>query len=223
MTKYAKEGINCSICQKLLKKGERRANQFLCCNENSRNLTECQKKHYKLKRDKVSREKPPLDYGYIICDVCEETIKKQDSSQKRCISGIKGVQSECQKKALRRYASNQYHAATKDQPRRKKTVHPVRRKGDQNIEKKHFAATRHEIETKPGTVTVVKMGGQEKRACMKCGEKFVSVHNFNRICSKCTVLNDRATTRCYKLAPLDGGSLKTFVKKDWASNILGEN
>jgi hypothetical protein len=108
--KYAKQGIHCRICRKWLKKGMRKANQFLCCNDDSRNLTGCQKRYYKAKRDKVAEEKPPIDYGYIICDTCKKSIKKQDALQKRCISGIKGKSSECQKEAMRRYAANRYDA-----------------------------------------------------------------------------------------------------------------
>jgi hypothetical protein len=108
--KYAKQGIYCRICRVWLKKGERKANQFLCCNEDSRNLTICQKKYYKAKRDIAAMEKPAIDYGRLTCDTCGSDIKKQDAMQKRCITGIKGKSSECQKKAMRKYAANQYHA-----------------------------------------------------------------------------------------------------------------
>jgi hypothetical protein len=72
-------------------------------------LTNCQRKYYKIKRDTAAREKPAIDYGRLICDTCGKDIKKQDAMQKRCITGIKGKSSECQKEAMRKYAANQYH------------------------------------------------------------------------------------------------------------------
>ncbi len=101
-TKYAKEGCECKVCKIWLKKGERKANQFLCCNEDSRDLTVCQRKYYKDKRAKIAEKKPKRDYGELVCDVCLETVKKTDPLQKRCTSGEKGVLSECQKEGMRR-------------------------------------------------------------------------------------------------------------------------
>ncbi len=101
-TKYARHGCECRICKKWLKKGQRKANQFLCCNKDSRNLTACQKLYYKKKRAKIAAAKPKPDYGFIICDVCQTKVKKTDPLQKRCTSGKKGVLSECQKEGMRR-------------------------------------------------------------------------------------------------------------------------
>ncbi|MCK5219714.1 hypothetical protein KAR10_09330, partial [bacterium] len=97
----AKQGINCRICRTWLKKGERKANQFLCCNKDSRILTNCQKRHYQLKRVAVADAKPVPDYGSMICDQCGLRQKKQDPMQKRCVSNVKGERSECQKKGMR--------------------------------------------------------------------------------------------------------------------------
>lgn len=100
--KYAKEGIECFVCKKWLKKGVRKANQFLCCNDDSRDLTECQRTYYKNKRAEIAKLKPKPEYGYVICDVCRTKVKKTDPLQKRCTSGIKDVLSECQKEGMRR-------------------------------------------------------------------------------------------------------------------------
>ncbi len=100
--KYAKEGCECRICKKWLAKGKRKANQFLCCNKDSRDLSKCQKKYYKDKRAAIAKLKPKPDYGYVICDVCRTKVKMTDPAQKRCTSGTKGVLSECQKEGMRR-------------------------------------------------------------------------------------------------------------------------
>ncbi len=100
--KYAREGIGCFICKKWLEKGLRKANQFLCCNDDSRDLTECQRTYYKNKRAEIAKLKPKPVYGFVICDVCRKTVKKTDPLQKRCTSGTKGVLSECQKEGMRR-------------------------------------------------------------------------------------------------------------------------
>ncbi len=100
--KYAKEGCECKICKKWLAKGKRKANQFLCCNRDSRDLSKCQKKYYKDKRARIAKLKPKPDYGYVICDICRTKVKMTDPAQKRCTSGTKGVLSECQKEGMRR-------------------------------------------------------------------------------------------------------------------------
>lgn len=101
-SKYAKEGCKCFICGKWLGKGKRKANQFLCCKKDSRDLSKCQKKYYKDKRAEIAKLRPEPDYGYVICDICRSKVKKTDPMQKRCTSGIKGVLSECQKEGMRR-------------------------------------------------------------------------------------------------------------------------
>ena len=154
--KYAKQGVNCRICRIWLKKGERKANQFLCCNDDSRILTSCQKRYYKAKRDKALEGRAIPDYGHINCDICKSYIKKQDPMQKRCTSGIKGKLSECQKEGVRRNANNK----------------------DDN----------DPAETAETT----------KRICLKCGEFFDSIQEFNRICEKCDDLNTKAI-REYKM------------------------
>ncbi len=105
-TKFAREGCRCRICKKWLAKGKRKANQQLCCNEDSRDLTPCQKLYYKNKRAAIAKARPKPDYGFMVCDVCQKKVKKTDSLQKRCTSGIKGVLSECQREGMRRNSSN---------------------------------------------------------------------------------------------------------------------
>ncbi len=150
-TKYAREGCECKVCKVWLKKGERKANQFLCCNEDSRDLTDCQRKYYKNKRAKIAKAKPKADYGDLVCDVCLSTVKKTDPLQKRCTSGIKGELSECQKEGMRRNSNKGYNDINQLYP---------------------------EVPTK-------------KRDCLRCGKEFDSLHKYNRVCDKCTIVNDK--------------------------------
>ncbi len=126
-SKYAREGCECRICKKWLEKGERKANQFLCCNDDSRDLTECQIKYYKDKRAKKAKLRPKPNYGFVICDVCRKTVKKTDPMQKRCTSGIKGVLSTCQKAGMRRTCNKK---GNKDLPTKKRTCLKCREKFD---------------------------------------------------------------------------------------------
>ncbi len=156
-SKFAKEGCPCRICRKWLEKGVRKANQFLCCNDNSRELTDCQKLYYKKKREAIAAARPAPDYGFVICDVCQTKVKKTDPLQKRCTSGIKGVLSECQKEGMRRNSN--------------------KNNDDDDL---------------PEIVTT-------KRLCLKCGDIFDSLHIHNRICDKCTVINDRGVRKEHRV------------------------
>lgn len=155
--KYAKVGCRCKQCKKWLKKGVRKANQFLCCNDDSRDLTKCQKSYYKNKRAKIAKTKPRPDYGFVVCDVCLTKRKKTDPLQKRCTSGIKGVLSNCQKEGMRRNSSKSC-----------------------------------DNEDRPDVPT-------EKRLCLKCGNRFDSLHLFNRVCDKCCVVNDKGIKQEHKV------------------------
>lgn len=155
--KYAREACRCRTCKKWLKKGVRKANQFLCCNDDSRDLTECQRTYYKNKRAKIAEAKPRPDYGFVICDVCLIKRKKTDPLQKRCTSGIKGVLSSCQKEGMRR-----------------------------NSNKSSDDGDLPDVPTK-------------KRVCLKCQKKFDSLHSHNRVCDKCTIVNDRGTRQEHRV------------------------
>ncbi len=158
--KYARAGLPCRICGTWLYKGKRKANQFLCNNDDSRDRTACQREYYKRKRDVISATKPKPDYGELVCDICQKTVKRTDPLQKRCTSGKKGILSKCQREGMRKN--------TKNKPRKKRYV---------------------------GTVKVI----TKKRTCLKCDKKFDSLHPFNRICDKCTVLNDRGGKKEHKV------------------------
>lgn len=41
------------------------------------------------------------------------------------------------------------------------------------------------------------IGSKQKRMCLKCGEKFPSKGPYNRICDKCSSMNERVATSTY--------------------------
>jgi hypothetical protein len=110
--RYATQGCKCRVCKKWLEKGERKANQFLCCNKDSRILTTCQKKHRQVK---ARQDKDLRDKGLsktLVCDQCKKTIPRTDLHQKRCVSGTKGILSPCQKKAIKDHGAKHYKEVT---------------------------------------------------------------------------------------------------------------
>jgi hypothetical protein len=110
--RYAKHGSKCVVCKKWLKVGERKANQFLCCNEDSRILTNCQKKHRQTKARQVKKTRDEKLPQTLICDQCKKTIPRTDLHQKRCVSGKKGILSACQKKAIKDHGAKHYKEVT---------------------------------------------------------------------------------------------------------------
>ncbi len=40
---------------------------------------------------------------------------------------------------------------------------------------------------------------QKKRLCLKCGKKFTSKGLYNRICERCSLLNERVATSIYSV------------------------
>ncbi len=50
-----------------------------------------------------------------------------------------------------------------------------------------------------------KFGSKKKRLCLKCGEKFLSERPYNRICEKCSLINERIALHTHSVSskPLD--------------------
>jgi hypothetical protein len=89
---YAKTDFDCLECGTTLKAGERTPHQTLCTvGRNTTVLSPCQAAWYNKK--KVIRRK---ELQFIICDICKQKTKQLDLRQVRCVTGIKGVLSECQ-------------------------------------------------------------------------------------------------------------------------------
>lgn len=117
--KRALKGCNCQWCGKWLEKGVRKPKQLLCCNNDSRDLTACQREYYKQKRADIAKTMPIPDYGVLICDVCLREIKKTAVFQKRCTSDITGELSKCQKEGNQR---------TKNKNRKELAIVPTKKR-----------------------------------------------------------------------------------------------
>jgi hypothetical protein len=107
---YASTPTNCLCCKVLIPVGVRRPNQTLCLaskeerKDNPVKLSRCQVTYY---NDKKQAKKKALNF--IICDQCHKKIQPEDPLQVRCVSGIEGVDSDCQTKA-KKLASQKFHA-----------------------------------------------------------------------------------------------------------------
>ncbi len=51
-----------------------------------------------------------------------------------------------------------------------------------------------------------KFRSKKRRLCLKCGEKFLSECPYNRICEKCSLINERIALKTYSVSskPLVG-------------------
>jgi hypothetical protein len=110
--RYAKRGCKCQICGTWLALGKRKANQFLCCNEDSDNLTVCQKRHRQLKLINDTAESNKDRISTLVCDQCHKTIPRINQHQKRCMSEVEGERSQCQKDAMKKISAD--HEANKN-------------------------------------------------------------------------------------------------------------
>ncbi len=45
-----------------------------------------------------------------------------------------------------------------------------------------------------------KFGSKKKRLCLKCGEKFLSECHNNRICEKCSLINERIALKTHSVS-----------------------
>ena len=45
-----------------------------------------------------------------------------------------------------------------------------------------------------------KFGSKKKRLCLKCGKKFLSECSYNRICEKCSLINEEIALRTHSVS-----------------------
>lgn len=45
-----------------------------------------------------------------------------------------------------------------------------------------------------------KFGSKKKRLCLKCGKKFLSERPYNRICEKCSLINNRIALKTHSVS-----------------------
>ncbi len=54
---------------------------------------------------------------------------------------------------------------------------------------------------------------KKKRACLKCGQKFLSKGPYNRICEKCGLSNERVASSAYSVGKRPVSSPNSFEKQ----------
>ena len=61
-------------------------------------------------------------------------------------------------------------------------------------------ATSERKTKKVGPVGLKTTGQKQKRICLKCGKKFPSIGPYNRLCDKCSSMNERVTHYASRVA-----------------------
>ncbi len=61
-------------------------------------------------------------------------------------------------------------------------------------------------------------GSKQKRMCLKCGEKFPSKGPYNRICDKCSSMNERVASSTYVVGETSPAEANTLEKRFYGLN-----
>ena len=61
-------------------------------------------------------------------------------------------------------------------------------------------------------------GLKQKRICLKCGEKFPSKGPYNRICDKCSSMNERVATSTYAVRESPPSEPSALEKRFYGQN-----
>ncbi|MHC4139009.1 MAG: hypothetical protein ACYSR1_04005 [Planctomycetota bacterium] len=61
-------------------------------------------------------------------------------------------------------------------------------------------------------------GLKQKRICLKCGEKFPSKGPYNRICDKCSSMNERVASSTYAVRKSPTSEPNTLEKRFYGQN-----
>mgnify|MGYP003961919351 FL=1 len=59
---------------------------------------------------------------------------------------------------------------------------------------------------------------RQKRVCLKCGEKFPSKGPYNRVCDKCSSVNERVASSTYAVRKSPPSESKTLEKRFYGLN-----
>ncbi len=59
---------------------------------------------------------------------------------------------------------------------------------------------------------------KQKRMCLKCGEKFPSKGPYNRVCDKCSSVNERVASSTYAIRKSPPSESKTLEKRFYGQN-----
>ena len=71
--------------------------------------------------------------------------------------------------------------------------------------------------TSKGASTNV-ISSNQKRVCLKCGEKFPSKGPFNRVCDKCSSMNERVANSTYAVRESSPSESSTVEKRFYGFN-----
>lgn len=59
---------------------------------------------------------------------------------------------------------------------------------------------------------------KQKRVCLKCGEKFPSKGPYNRVCDKCSSMNERVANSTYAVRENSSSESSTVEKRFYGFN-----
>ena len=62
------------------------------------------------------------------------------------------------------------------------------------------------------------IGSRQKRICLKCGEKFPSKGPYNRLCDKCSSMNERVASSTYAARKSPPSEPNTLEKRFYGFN-----
>lgn len=62
------------------------------------------------------------------------------------------------------------------------------------------------------------IGSKQKRMCLKCGEKFPSKGPYNRLCDKCSSMNERVASSTYAVKKNPSSEPNTLEKLFYGQN-----
>ena len=62
------------------------------------------------------------------------------------------------------------------------------------------------------------IGLKQKRICLKCGEKFASKGPYNRVCDKCSSMNERVANSTYAVRESSPSESSTVEKRFYGFN-----
>ena len=62
------------------------------------------------------------------------------------------------------------------------------------------------------------IGLKQKRSCLKCGEKFPSKGPYNRVCDKCSSMNERVANSTYAVREKTPSEPSTVEKRFYGFN-----
>jgi len=62
------------------------------------------------------------------------------------------------------------------------------------------------------------ISSKQKRVCLKCGEKFPSKGPFNRVCDKCSSMNERVANSTYAVRESSPSESSTVEKRFYGFN-----